>query len=219
VALESDIELGGTDQTFNLLMAREIQRDYGQPPQAVITHPLLVGTDGSDKMSKSLGNIVGITEAPEEMYGKTMSISDTLMLEWFDILSGGSWTDLDEERANLAEGRGDPLAFKKALAAHIVRRFHGDAGAERAGDHFQKVIGDKGVPDDVPEITAPSGCGLLDVIRDLGFAASGNEARRLVAQKAVSIDGAPVEDPKLRLDPGSYLIKVGKRRFGRVRVG
>lgn len=219
VALESDIELGGTDQTFNLLMAREIQRDYGQPPQAVITHPLLVGTDGREKMSKSLGNLIGITESPEEMYGKTMSITDTLMLDWFDILSGGEWSDLDDDRAKLSGDSGDPLGFKKMLAARIVTRFHGSDAADRATLHFQNVIRDKGVPDDVPEIEVAAGSGLLDILRQLGFAASTSEARRLVSQQAVSIDGETVADPRLRPDSGSYLIKVGKRRFGRVRVG
>jgi len=219
VALESDVELGGTDQTFNLLMAREIQRSYGQPPQAVITHPLLVGTDGSDKMSKSLGNLIGITESPEEMYGKTMSISDTLMLDWFDILSGGEWSDLDDDRAKLSGDTGDPLGFKKMLAARIVTRFHGSDAADRASLHFQNVIRDKGVPDDVSEIEVAVGSGLLDILRQLGFAASTSEARRLVSQQAVSIDGKTVADPRLRPDSGSYLIKVGKRRFGRVRVG
>ena len=219
VALETDIEIGGTDQTFNLLMAREIQRDYGQPPQAVITHPLLVGTDGSDKMSKSLGNLIGITESPEEMYGKTMSITDTLMLDWFDILSCREWSDLDDDRAKLSCDAGDPFAFKKMLAARIVTRFHGSDAADRAILHFQNVIRDKGVPDEVFEIEVASGSGLLDILRQLGFAASTSEARRLVSQQAVSIDGEKVGDPGLRPASGSYLIRVGRRRFGRVRVG
>jgi tyrosyl-tRNA synthetase len=223
VALESDVELGGTDQTFNLLMAREIQRDYGQAPQAVITHPLLVGVDGSEKMSKSLGNTIGITERPEEIYGKTMSISDALMLEYFDVLAAGEWEDLAAERARLAAGAGDPLAFKHALARRVVERFHGPAGAAGAAEHFAQVITNKQVPDDVPETRVALGDGgargLLEILEEVGLAGTRSEGRRLVAQHAVQIDGERVRDATLRLGPGSYLIKVGKRRFARVHLG
>jgi tyrosyl-tRNA synthetase len=223
VALESDIELGGTDQTFNLLMAREIQRDYGQPPQAVITHPLLVGTDGREKMSKSLGNTIGISEAPEEIYGKTMSISDALMLEYFDRLSAGGWEDLATQRQALGSGQGDPLAFKKELARRIVERFHGADAAGAAAEHFQRVIGRKETPDDLDEVTVPlqggNPLGLLDLLVQLGFAGSTSEGRRLIKQNAVSVSGEAVSDPALRLGEGSYLVKVGKRRFAQVKLG
>jgi len=223
VALEADVELGGTDQTFNLLMAREIQRDYGQPPQAVITHPLLVGTDGSEKMSKSVGNTIGITEAPEEIYGKTMSISDELMLGYFDVLAAGEWQDLAPERARLADGEGDPLAFKHALARRLVERFHGPDASDRAAAHFAQVITNKQVPDDLPETGVALGeggvRGLLEILEEIGLVGTRSEARRLVAQNAVQIDGERVTDPALRLGPGPYLLKVGKRRFARVRVG
>jgi tyrosyl-tRNA synthetase len=223
VALESDVELGGTDQTFNLLMARDIQRDYGQAPQAVITHPLLVGVDGSEKMSKSLGNTIGITERPEEIYGKTMSISDALMLEYFDVLAAGEWEDLAAERTRLAAGVGDPLAFKHALARRVVERFHGPAGAAGAAEHFAQVITNKQVPDDVPETRVALGDGgargLLEILEEVGLAGTRSEGRRLVAQHAVQIDGERVRDATLRLGPGSYLIKVGKRRFARVHLG
>jgi tyrosyl-tRNA synthetase len=222
VALESDIELGGTDQTFNLLMAREIQRDYGQPPQAVLTHPLLVGLDGRDKMSKSLGNTIGITDEPDEIYGKTMRLSDELMLDYYDLLAAGEWQELAGPRAQLGEGRGDPMGFKQALAQRLVDRFHGAAAAVAAAEHFRRVIQDKGVPADVPETTLPVGPegdrGLLELLEELGLVASRGEARRLVIQGAIGIDGRAVEDPTLRLDPGAYLIKVGKRRFARVRI-
>jgi len=223
VALEADVELGGTDQTFNLLMGREIQRHYGQPPQAVITHPLLVGTDGREKMSKSLGNLIGITEPPEEIYGKTMSVSDALMLTWFDLLSFGEWKDLEAARQAVGRGRGDPLELKQAMARRLVARFHGGAAAEGAERHFRAVVQRRELPEEIPEAAlgvGPEGTlGLLDLLRRLGFAASNSEGRRLVAQGGVSLDGAPVSDPALRLGPGSYLVQVGKRRFARVRLG
>nr|AFD03225.1 tyrosyl-tRNA synthetase [uncultured bacterium W4-39b] len=222
VALESDIELGGTDQTFNLLMAREIQRDYGQPPQAVLTHPLLVGLDGSEKMSKSLGNTIGITDPPDEIYGKIMRLSDALMLDYYDLLAAGEWEELAGERAQLGEGRGDPMGFKQALAERLVARFHDAAAATAAAQHFRRVIQEKGVPEDVPETVlsvGPDGDrGLLELLEELGLVASRGEARRLVNQGAVSIGGRGIEDPAQRLDPGAYLIKVGKRRFARVRI-
>jgi tyrosyl-tRNA synthetase len=222
VALRSDIELGGTDQTFNLLMARDIQRDYGQPAQAVITHPLLVGTDGAEKMSKSLGNTIGITDPPEEIYGKTMSLSDALMLDYFDLLAGGEWGDLAEERERLGRASGDPLTFKHALAGRLVARLHGAEAAGRAAEHFRRVVQGKQVPEEVPESRVELGDGgergLLELMVAVGVASSNAEARRLVAQKAVSLDGESVVDATLRLARGSYLLKVGKRRFRRIRI-
>jgi len=223
VALEADVELGGTDQTFNLLMGREIQRDYGQSPQAVITHPLLVGTDGVDKMSKSLGNTIGITDAPEDVYGKIMSISDTLMLTYFDMLRDDSdtWNALATERARLSEGAGDPLAFKHALARAVVERFHPAEVAASAAAHFASVVGRKEVPDDIP-VTAValegSKIGLLDLLRRLGLARSNAEGRRLIEQRGVRLDGEVVEDAAIQIGAGAYLLKVGKRRFARVEL-
>jgi len=215
------LTLGGTDQTFNLLMAREIQRDYGQAPQAVVTHPLLVGIDGSgEKMSKSLGNTIGITEPPEEIYGKCMSISDTLMLEYFDRLEAGAWPELASERRRLQAGEGDPLAFKHALARRLVERFASAEAADAAAAHFEQVIRRKETPDEIPEARCAVGAdgvaGLLEVLVAAGFAKSNSEARRLVTQGAVQLDGEPQEDPAVRLAPGSYLMKVGKRRFARI---
>ncbi len=218
VALEADVELGGTDQTFNLLMAREIQRDYGQIPQAVVTLPLLVGTDGVEKMSKSLGNQVGLCEPPEEIYGKVMSISDEQMRSWYAQLEVGPaelaapWLPLEE---------GDPLALKQQLAAALVARFQGAEAARAAAEHFQRVIREKRAPDEIPEIaleTGREGLGLLAALVQTGVASSNSEARRLVTQGAVSLDGSRVSDPTLRLTPASYVIKAGKRRFVRVRV-
>jgi tyrosyl-tRNA synthetase len=223
VALEADVELGGTDQTFNLLMGREIQRHYGQPPQAVLTHPLLVGTDGSEKMSKSLGNYVGITEAPEEIYGKTMSVSDELMLTWLDRLSFGEWDDLAESRAAVGKGAGDPLALKHDLAWRIVSRFCGQEAADAARAHFRNVVQRKQLPDDIPDVTVPGGPdgpGLLETIVAAGLARSNSEARRLVSQGAVRLDGDTWSDPAARLSgPGPILLQVGKRRFARVHLG
>jgi len=223
VALEADVELGGTDQTFNLLMAREIQRDYGQPPQAVITHPLLVGTDGTEKMSKSLGNAIGISEPPQDIYGKVMSISDTLMLDYYDLLSAGDWQDLAPERARLAQGGGDPMAFKHALAGRILERFQGPEGAATGAEHFRKVVQRKEIPEDVPLLRVDGGdggLGLLTALVKAGLAASNGEARRLVAQGGVSVDGERVGDPTHRLPSGGpYLLKVGKRRYARLEVG
>jgi len=222
VALRADVELGGTDQTFNLLMAREIQRSYGQPAQAVLTHPLLVGLDGREKMSKSLDNTIGITDPPEEIYGKVMSLSDSLMLDYYDLLAAGEWGDLAAARRQLGEGGGDPLAFKQALARRLVLRCHGEAAAEQAADHFRRVVQRGQAPEDLPETRlegGPSGeRGLLELLEALGLVASRSEARRLVAQRAVSIDGEPVRDPARRLGTGVHLIKVGRRRFARVRI-
>ena len=222
VALRADVELGGTDQTFNLLMAREIQRDHGQPPQAVLTHPLLVGLDGSEKMSKSLGNTIGITDPPDEIYGKTLRLSDPLMLDYFDLLSGGEWDDLVPQRRELGEGRGDPFAFKQELAARLVTRFCGEEEANQAAEHFRRVVQRKEIPADVPEVSVDGGPGgergLLELLREVGLVKSNSEGRRMVGQGAVSIDGEPVRDEMLRLGRGDYLIKVGKRRFVRLRV-
>jgi tyrosyl-tRNA synthetase len=221
VALRADVELGGTDQTFNLLMGREIQRDYRQPAQAVITHPLLVGSDGA-KMSKSLGNGIGITERPDEMFGKLMSISDMLMLEYYDLLHDGRWEALKPLREALGGGKGDPMEFKLGLARALVERFAGAEAAREAADHFRNVVQDKRTPKDLEEVrceTGPDGeIGLLELLERLELVVSRSEARRLIGQKAVRIDGEVVADPTLRLSAGSYLLKVGKRRFARVRL-
>jgi len=222
VVLESDVELGGTDQTFNLLMAREIQRGYGQLAQAVITHPLLVGTDGREKMSKSLGNSIGITDAPEECFGRIMSISDELMLEYVRQLSFGRWDDLESEGRALAEGRGDPMQLKQKLAGRVVERLHGTEAAASARAHFERVVRQRGLPDEIPEFEIPAGAsgrlGLLEGLERMGLAPSRSEGRRLVAQGAVQIDGERVGDAALYLEPGAYLVQVGKRRHARLVV-
>ncbi len=222
VALRADVEIGGTDQTFNLLVGREIQRAFGLPPQAVITHPLLVGTDGKEKMSKSVGNTIGITDPPEEMYGKVMSISDALMADYVRILGFGAWGDLEVAVAGMEGDAGDPLALKQALAQRLVERFHGAEAAADAAVHFRRVVQRGEVPAEVPEVEVrldpAQDAGLLDVLRLAFGLASNGEARRLVVQRAVHLDGHVVADPALRLAPGTYLIRAGRRRFARVRL-
>ena len=222
VALDADVELGGTDQTFNLLMGREIQKSYGKPLQAVITHPLLVGTDGVEKMSKSLGNSIGITDSPSDMYGKLMSIPDTTMPDFFDLLSSGEW-DGDRERFDSVRGgRGDPMAAKHRLAELVVARIHGAEHARAARANFERVVQRKGVPEDVPQydvaLAGRSTIALLDALDLHGLIKSRSEARRLIDQGAVSLDGERVDDATLQIGPGAHLVRLGRRRFARLRV-
>lgn len=222
VALEADIELGGTDQTFNLLMAREVQRDYGQPSQAVITHPLLVGTDGSEKMSKSLGNYIGVSEVAEQIYGKVMSISDALMANYYEILDVGDAEVTASGVEPVTDGAGNPLGRKHALASAVTARFWGSDGATRGAEHFRKVVKGGETPDDVAlyELTLNDDgqLGLLEALEAAGLVASRSEARRLVAQGAVRVNDERVEDATLQLGAGEFLVRVGKRRFGRLQL-
>ena len=222
VALRADVELGGTDQTFNLLMAREVQRSYGQPPQAVVVYPLLVGVDGHEKMSKSLGNAVGITDPPEEMYGKVMSVSDELMATYIDRLGVGEWEDLASARAAVAAGGGDPLALKQELASRLVSRFHGVDAASAAAGHFRRVVQRKEAPEDLEQQVVRLGeaerLPLLDVLMQLRLIGSKSEGRRLLAEGAIQVDGAKIVDAAAQLGPGSYLIRAGRRRYARARL-
>jgi tyrosyl-tRNA synthetase len=223
VALRADVELGGTDQTFNLLMGRDLQRHYDQPPQAVITHPLLVGTDGSEKMSKSLGNAIGLREAPQDIFGKVMSISDTVLPAYAACLSSGEWNDLVDKCADLSTGIGDPMALKQDLAQRVVARLCGSEAGEAARAQFASVVQGRGLPEDIPEhtlaLTEGAQRGLLEVLEEIGLTQSRSEARRLVQQGAVQVDGERVADPGLQLSSGSYLLKVGKRRYARISIG
>lgn len=220
VVLEADVELGGTDQTFNLLMGREIQKAYGQEPQAVITHPLLVGLDGKDKMSKSLGNSIGLSDDPANMYGKVMSLPDDAMGTWASILSIGEWGDLVAEMERHGRGdRGDPMALKHDLAYRVVARMHGLPNADEAREHFRRVVQRKEQPKDIPLFELAGGARrLLEVLVDIQLATSRAEARRLVEQGAVSRDGARATDGGMLLDLGEHVLQVGKRRFARVRI-
>jgi len=218
VALHADLELGGTDQKFNLLVGRELQKQYGQEPQCILTMPLLEGLDGVDKMSKSKHNYVGISEKPADMFGKLMSISDTLMWRYFELLSFRSMQEIAGFRRETEAGR-NPRDFKVLLAQEIVTRFHSKADAERALEDFNyRAKG--GVPDDIPSVTlsgAPLAIGQL--LKQAGLAPSTTEALRNVDQGGVKIDGVVISDRTLKVAAGEYVIQVGKRRFARVTLG
>jgi len=216
VALKSDLELGGTDQKFNLLVGRELQREYGQEPQCILTMPLLEGLDGVDKMSKSKGNYVGITEAPAEMFGKLMSISDVLMWRYFTLLSFRPMAEIERLKEECAQGR-NPRDAKVMLAQEIVERFHSRAAAEQALADFEARFREGAVPDDIPEVSlAGAPMPVAQLLKQAGLAPSTSEAMRNLAQGGVRIDGARVEDKALKIEPGTYVVQVGKRRFARV---
>ncbi len=221
VALKADVELGGTDQKFNLLVGRELQRDYGQPPQVIMTLPILEGLDGVQKMSKSLGNYVGITEPPEEQFGKLMSISDTLMWRYFELLSFRPAAEIERLRREVAEGR-NPMEAKFELAEELVGRFHGAEAARRAKEAFIARFRRHELPEDLPETTvaAPGGrIRLANLLKEAGLVPSTSEALRMIRQGAVRIDGERVSDTALEIEAGGvHVYQVGKRRFARVRV-
>jgi tyrosyl-tRNA synthetase len=216
VALKADLELGGTDQKFNLLVGRELQKEYGQEPQCILTMPLLEGTDGVDKMSKSKGNYIGISEDPDAMFGKLMSISDTLMWRYFELLSFRSLDDIEALQKRVREGA-NPRDAKVLLAQEIVARFHSRQAGEQALQRFEARFRDGAIPDDMPEVNAGAApLGILKVLREAGLAVSGAEAQRNVEQGGVRIDGERIEDKSLQLQAGTYVIQVGKRKFARV---
>jgi tyrosyl-tRNA synthetase len=218
VALKSDLELGGTDQKFNLLVGRELQKEYGQEPQCILTMPLLEGTDGVEKMSKSKNNYIGIGEAPESMFGKIMSISDTMMWKYFDLLSFRSIEEVTALRAETESGR-NPRDAKVMLGQEIVARFHSQAAAEAALGAFEARFRDGAVPENMPEVTvAGAPVGILKLLREAALVTSGAEAQRNVEQGGVRVDGDRVEDKSLQLGAGTYVIQVGKRKFARVTV-
>ncbi len=215
VALQSDLELGGTDQKFNLLVGRELQKEYGQEPQCILTMPLLVGLDGVEKMSKSKGNYIGINEPANEMFGKVMSISDELMWSYFTLLSFRPMAEIDLMKQEVAAGR-NPRDCKVLLGQEIVARFHSQAAAEKALEDFNhRAKG--GIPDDIPalELTgAPLGIAAL--LKAANLVPSTSEANRNIEQHGVRIDGTVVSDKTLKLEAGTYVIQVGKRRFAKV---
>ncbi|MBF6616357.1 MAG: tyrosine--tRNA ligase [Candidimonas sp.] len=216
VALKADLELGGTDQKFNLLVGRELQKEYGQEPQCILTMPLLEGTDGVDKMSKSKGNYIGITESPDSMFGKLMSISDTLMWKYFELLSFRSMQDIAQLQKQVNDGM-NPRDTKVSLAQEIVARFHSQHAAQQALATFDARFRDGAIPEDMPEVqlgAAP--LGILKVLREAGLVASGSEAQRNVEQGGVRVDGDRVDDKALQLQAGTYVVQVGKRKFARV---
>ncbi|GHA70114.1 tyrosine--tRNA ligase [Formosimonas limnophila] len=217
VALKSDLELGGTDQKFNLLVGRALQKEYGQEPQCILTMPLLVGLDGVDKMSKSKNNYIGITEAPSEMFGKVMSISDEMMWTWYDLLSFQSIEAIAALKAEVAAGR-NPRDAKVGLAQEIVVRFHSQSAAEQALEAFNhRAKG--GVPDDIPSITvesSPATSTLGGILKAAGLVESASEANRAIDQGGFKLNGEVVKDRGLKLPAGEYLMQVGKRRFAKV---
>jgi tyrosyl-tRNA synthetase len=218
VALKSDLELGGTDQKFNLLVGRELQKEYGQEPQCILTMPLLEGLDGVEKMSKSKNNYVGITDVPDQMFGKIMSISDDLMWKYYELLSSSTIEQIAALRGECAGGL-NPRDVKVRLAGEMVTRFHGAAAADAARTGFEARFSRGALPDDLQEVqVAGSPIAIAQLLRQAGLAASGSEALRNIEQGGVRIDGDRVTDKGLKLEAGSYVVQVGKRRAARVTV-
>ena len=216
VAIKSDVELGGTDQKFNLLVGRDIQREFGVEPQVILTLPLLVGTDGVEKMSKSYNNYIGISEAPNEMFGKTLSIPDELIYTYFELATNVSNKELSEIKNQLDGRKVNPRDLKRHLARVLIRMYHNQQAAEEAEKEFDKIFIQKEVPDDIPEIKLDNGTeiGILDLIVKVNFAPSKGEARRLVVQGGVYVDGERINDinAQITIDK-TKVLKVGKRKF------
>jgi tyrosyl-tRNA synthetase len=218
VALKADVEIGGTDQKFNLLMGRTLQKEYGQVPQIAITMPILEGLDGVHKMSKSLGNYIGIDEAPREMYGKTMSLPDELMSRYFELVTAVSLEELCAIKAGLKDGSLHPRDIKMKLAREIVSQYHGNEQAKAAEKEFKRMFQQKDLPDEVPEFRPAE-----DMIEEVwlpklmvaaGSAGSTSEARRLIQQGGVKVDGIRVDDPNIIISPyNGMIVQVGKRKF------
>ena len=221
VVMKPDVELGGQDQIFNLLVGRDLMKEEGLEPQVVLTTPLLVGLDGVEKMSKSLGNAIAVNDAPNDMYGKTMSIPDALMWDWFLLLTDLPAAEIDARKRAVASGELHPMSQKHELAAAIVGDLHGAAQAEKASEEFRRVFSAKGVPTEIERVAVTALLPLAKLLVEAGLAASNAEGRRLIEQGAVSIDDQRASDPFLELQarPAPYLFKVGKRRFAHVQVG
>jgi len=218
--MKADVELGGHDQIFNLLVGRDLMKEDGLEPQVVLTVPLLVGTDGTEKMSKSLGNAIAVEDSPKEIYGKTMSIPDALMWDWYLLLTDVPEAEIADRRRRIESGELHPKAAKQELARRLVAQYHGEGEARRAEDEFEAVFAGGGVPEDVPESELAGSWTLLKLLAAAELAPSNAEARRLIQQGAVAIDGERADDPFLSLEPRPepYLLKVGKRRFARIRL-
>jgi tyrosyl-tRNA synthetase len=223
VAMQADVELGGTDQKFNLLVGRQLQEHVGQSPQVVMTMPILEGLDGIQKMSKSLANTISIEEPPREMFGKIMSLSDTLMWRYYELLSlDTSLQELNAMRVQSEQGEANPRDFKVRLGREIVSRFHGQSAAEEALSEFQQRFKKGELPDDMPEcrVNAPGGrLPIANLLKEAALTSSTTEARRMIEQGAVRVDGERVQDLSLEIDAGTTgIFQVGKRRFARVTV-
>lgn len=219
VMLDADLELGGTDQKFNLLMGRELQKAVGKPQQCVLTMPLLEGTDGIHKMSKSKNNYIGISEDPDSMFGKIMSISDDLMWRYYELLSFRSLDEIAQFKRETEEGR-NPRDIKVLLAQEIIARFHSKSAADAALENFNSRFRDGAIPDELQEFDVSSGDQktIMQILRDSGLCASGSEATRNIQQGGVKIDGSKVDDKNLVLEQGSYVVQVGKRKIIRVNI-
>jgi tyrosyl-tRNA synthetase len=221
VAMKADVELGGTDQKFNLLVGRELQKHYGQKPQVILTMPILEGLDGVQKMSKSLNNYIGINEPPDEMFGKLMSISDDLMWRWFELLSFRPLGEIDQLKQDVGQGA-NPRDIKFQLGQELVARFHDQAAAEAAQANFIARFQKGALPDDMPEFTLPGngdGLGIASLLKAANLTGSTSEAFRMIKQGAVRIDGERVQDKGLSIPPGNtHVFQVGKRKFARVTI-
>lgn len=223
VALKADVELGGTDQKFNLLVGRAMQAAYGQEPQCVLTMPILEGIDGVNKMSKSLDNYISVVDTPKDMFGKTMRISDDLMYRWYELLTDITANQLSQLRTDVAEKRKHPREVKVNLAKFLIKRFHSESAAQAAEDEFNRIFVDKGLPDDVPdfEVEAEAQVGLPALMVKAGLVASNGEGSRMIQGGGVQIDSEKVSDPKLKVDlksGQSFVIKAGKKKFVKIVV-
>lgn len=223
VALKADVELGGTDQKFNLLVGRELQRGSSQEPQCILTMPILEGLDGVQKMSKSLDNYIAIEDTPRDMFGKTMRVSDELMIRYYELLTDMTVEGIGALKADLASGKKHPRAAKVELAQTLVSRFYGEEAGRKAVEEFDRIFVNKGLPDEIPlkEIPAGAGIGVCKLMVDLGLATSNGEARRLIEGKAVERDSEKVGDPHAKFDlkkGESFIIKAGKKKFVKVQV-
>ncbi len=220
VALQADVELGGTDQKFNLLVGRELQREWGQRPQSVLTMPLLEGLDGVNKMSKSLGNYIGINEPPDEIFGKIMSVSDQLMIRYYELLSDMTLADLEKLKKDIKSGDVHPMNAKKQLGREIVTRYHGTDAAVAAEESFVSRFRDNQIPDEMPEVSLPLESGtvlLCKLLATAGVVPSNSEGRRAIKQGGVKVNGEKVSDENLELAcSGTFILQVGKRRFAKV---
>jgi tyrosyl-tRNA synthetase len=227
VALKADIELGGTDQRFNLLVGRDLQKTYGQESQCILTLPLLEGLDGVQKMSKSLDNYIGVEDSPRDMFGKTMRVSDTLMLRYYELLTDISASDLAKLRADMASGAVNPRNAKVELAKTFVRRFHGATAAEAAEEEFNRIFVNKGVPDEMPEFKFSNSrfaeeVDVTHLLKEIEMVPSTSEARRLLQANAVEIAGAKVSNLRVKFDfkaGDEIVVKVGKKKFAKLVIG
>ena len=218
VALKADVELGGTDQKFNLLMGRELQKDDGQEPQCVLMMPLLVGLDGVKKMSKSAHNYIGVDDQPKDMFGKIMSLSDELMWSYYDLLSFKPLTEIEELKRKCTSGEMNPRDAKMELGREIVARYHGEAAGNEAVQGFINQFAKGSLPEDIPEFSFAQVSSLANLLKDAGLVESTSEALRLIKQNAVKCEGEVIADPKMQLVPGTKVYQVGKRRFARITI-